>query len=34
MVGFRNGEEPLDLLKGMPEALDPATLAALRADQV
>jgi len=34
IVGFRNGEEPADLLKGMPEALQPATVAALQADQV
>jgi aryl-alcohol dehydrogenase-like predicted oxidoreductase len=34
IVGFRNGEEPADLLNGRPGPLEPATMAALRADQV
>ncbi len=34
IVGFPNGEEAADLLKGMPGPLEPATMAALRADQV
>lgn len=34
IVGFRNGEEPVDLLKDMPERLGPATVAALRADDI
>jgi hypothetical protein len=33
IVGFRNGEEPADLLKGMPRQLDQAIMAALRGDQ-
>ncbi len=32
IVGFRNGDEPVDLLKAMPERLEPGTVAALRAD--
>jgi len=33
IVGFRNGEEPADLLEGLPGPLEPATMAALRAGQ-
>jgi aryl-alcohol dehydrogenase-like predicted oxidoreductase len=33
IVGFRNGDEPVDLLKAMPERLEPATVAALRTGQ-
>ena len=33
IVGFRNGDEPADLIKGLPTELNPAVLASLRSGQ-
>jgi aryl-alcohol dehydrogenase-like predicted oxidoreductase len=33
IVGFSTGDEPVDLLKAMPQKLEPATVAALPAGQ-